>query len=59
VHLGDAAAEPGVTLHLREHVDQKQHLAVAGASYKRAFGIARVLNREARVLDAGLPAHAV
>ena len=59
VHLGDAAAELRVLLHLAEHVGQEQHLAVAGAGEQRVLGIARVLDDEARVPHALLAAHAL
>ena len=54
VNLGDAAAERGVVLHLAEHVGQKEHLAVAAAGDEGVFGIAGVLDDEARVFDAFL-----
>ena len=57
VHLGDAAAERRAVLHLGEHVGQEEHLAVAGAGDERVLRIARVLDDEARVLDAVLAAH--
>ena len=44
---------------LREHVGQEQHLAVARAGDERVLGVARVLDDEARVLDAVLAAHAL
>ena len=59
VHLGDAAAELRAVLHLGEHVGQEQHLAVARAGDERVLGVARVLDDEARVLDAVLAAHAL
>ena len=43
---------------LLEHVGQEEHLAVARAGEERVLGIARVLDDEARVLDAVLAAHA-
>ena len=46
-----------LVLHLREHVGQEQHLAVAGAGDERVLRIAGVLDDEARVLDAVLAAH--
>ena len=59
MHLGDAAAQRRVVLHLREHVRQKQHLAVAGTGDERVFGIAGVLDDETRIPDAVLAAHAL
>ena len=55
--LGDAAAEPGVLLHLRDLVGQKEHLAVAGAGHQGVLGIARVLEDEARVAHILLATH--
>ena len=51
VHLGNAAAERGVVLHLAEHVGQKEHLAIATPSDERVFGVAGVLDQEARIFD--------
>jgi len=45
-------------LHLARHVGQEEHLAVAGAGDERELGVARVLDDEARVLQAVLAAHA-
>ena len=49
VDLGDAAAERRVVLHLREHVGEEEHLAVAGAGDERVLRVAVVLDHEARV----------
>ena len=57
VDLGDAAAERRLVLHLGEHVDQEQQLAVAGAGDEPVLRIAGVLDDEARVLDLVLAAH--
>ena len=35
VHLGDAAAQGRVVIHLAGHVGQKQHLAITGARHQR------------------------
>ena len=59
VHLGDAAAECGVLLHLGELAGQEQHLAVAGAGHQGVLGIARVFDHEAGVAHVALAAHAL
>jgi len=59
VHLGDAAAERRASLHLREHVGQEEHLAVARSGDERIFLVARMLDQEARVLEALLAAHSL
>ncbi len=51
MHLGNAAAQRGVVLHLGEHIHQKQHLPVAGAG-KEGELFASVLHDKARILDA-------
>ena len=40
VDLGDPAAEPGALLHLREHVGEEEHLAVARAGEQRVLRVA-------------------
>ena len=45
-------------LHLAEHVDQEQHLAVAGAGDQRIFGVVGVADGEAGVVHVLLAAHA-
>ncbi|MGK0187938.1 MAG: hypothetical protein ACI9R3_003729 [Verrucomicrobiales bacterium] len=57
VHLGDAAAERGIVLHLAQHIGKKHHLSVAGASDQGVFGIARVGDDEARVSHSFFTAH--
>ena len=59
MHLGDAAAQRRVPLHLAEHVGQEHQLAVAGAGAERVLRIAVVLHEEAAVREAGLAAHAL
>ena len=59
VDLRDAAAERRVVLHLGQHVRQEQHLPVARPRDEAVFGIARVLDHEARIAHAGLAAHAL
>ena len=59
VHLGDAAAQPRVPLHLAQHVGQKHHLAVAGAGDERVVRVAVVLHEEAQVREARLAPHAL
>ena len=59
VHLGDAAAEQGALLHLRELVGEEEHLAVAGAGDQGVLRIASVLDDEARVAHVLLAAHAL
>jgi hypothetical protein len=56
VDLGDAAAEGGVVVHLRRHVGEEEHLAIAGASDEREF-LALVHDLEAWVPHAVLAAH--
>jgi hypothetical protein len=51
--------ERRVVLHLRQQVRQEQHLSIAGPGDEAVFGIARVLDHEARIADAGLAAHAL
>jgi hypothetical protein len=46
VHLGDSASKLRARLHLREHVGQEQHLAVAGAGDERVLGVAGVLESQ-------------
>ena len=58
VHLGDAAAEWGALLHLRQLVGEEQHLAVAGSCHQRELRIAAVLDDEARIAHVLLAAHA-
>ena len=36
VHLGDAAAQRRAVVHLRRHVDQEEHLAIAGAGDRKS-----------------------
>ncbi len=59
VHLGDAAAQRGVVLHLAEHVGQEEHLAIAGAGEEREIRLVGVLDDEARVSDVLFSAHAL
>ena len=59
VHLGDAAAERGVLLHLGQLVGQEQHLAVAGTGDQRILGLARMFDHKARVAHVVLAAHAL
>jgi len=59
VDLGYPAAELGVALHLAQQVGEEHHLAVARAGHERVLGVAGVLDDEARVPDARLPAHAL
>ena len=56
VNLGNAAAEGGLGVHLRRHVGQEEHLAVAGAGDKRKL-FAVVHHLEARVAHPVLAAH--
>jgi hypothetical protein len=56
VHLGDAAAERRLVIHLRRHVGEEEHLAVAGARDQRQL-LAVVHHLEARVAHAVLAAH--
>ena len=56
VDLGDAAAERRVAVHLRRHVGEEEHLAVAGAGDERQL-FALVHHLEARVAHAVLAAH--
>ena len=56
VDLGDAAAEGRVVVHLRRHVGEEKHLAVAGAGDEGEF-LAVVHDLEARVAHAVLAAH--
>ena len=56
VDLGDAAAEGRVVVHLRRHVGEEEHLAVAGAGDEGEF-LALVHDLEARVAHAVLAAH--
>ena len=58
MHLGDPAAEPGIMLHLAEHIGQKEHLAIAAAGDERVLGIARVLDDKPGVFDVFLRAFA-
>ena len=57
VHLGDAAAQRGIVLHLAQHVGQEHHLAVAGAGDEGVVPVASVLHDEALVFDPGPAAH--
>ena len=59
VHLGYAAAQRGSLFHLRQHARQEQQLAIARARHQRVFGVARVLDHEARVAHPLLAAHAL
>ena len=65
VNLGHPAAQGRVALHLAGHVGhvghvgQEEHLPVAGPGHEGVFGTAPVVDQEALVLEAGLPAHAV
>ncbi len=62
MHLGNAAAERRVVLHLAQHVCEKEHLAIAAAGDERVFGVAVVLDDEARIFDvlvATVAAHSV
>ena len=59
VHLGDAAAECGVLLHLGELVGEEEHLAVVGAGDQRILRVAGVLDDETRVAHVLLAAHAL
>jgi hypothetical protein len=56
VDFRDAASERCPLLHLREHVCEEQHLAVARSSDERVFDIARVLDHKPRIFDAVLTA---
>ena len=56
VDFGDAAAEGGFGVHLRRHVGEEQHLAVAGARDERKF-FAFVHHLVARVAHAVFAAH--
>jgi hypothetical protein len=56
VHLGDAAAERRLAVHLRGHVGEEEHLPVAGAGDEREL-LALVHDLEARVAHAVLAAH--
>ena len=53
----NAAAQSGAVLHLGEHVSQKHHLAIAGASNQRILRIPSVLDHKARVFHLALAAH--
>ncbi len=55
--LGDAAAERGVLLHLRDHVGQEEHLPVTRPGDEAELGIAVVVDDEARVDNLLLAAH--
>ena len=59
VDLGNAAAERGVALHLGQHVDEEQHLPIAGAGEQGIVRIAVVRDDEARISYAALAAQAV
>jgi hypothetical protein len=43
--------------HLRQQVRQKQHLPVARPRDEAVFGVARMLDHEARIAHPGLAAH--
>ena len=48
-----------VRRHLREHVGQKEHLAVAGARHQRVLGVACVLDQVTRVAHLLFATHAL
>src|ERR1017187_8634795 len=56
VNLCDAAAEGGLGVHLRRHVDEEEHLTVAGARDEREF-LTLVHHLEARISHSVLAAH--
>ena len=56
VHLGDAAAQRRAVVHLRRHVGQEEHLAIAGTGHQREL-LALVHHLEARVAHPVLAAH--
>lgn len=58
VELREAAAEPGVLLHLAAQFRQEQHPAIARAGDERVLRVAGMRDDEPRVLAAVLPAHA-
>src|SRR6476620_758543 len=57
MYFRNAATELGLMLHLREHVGQEQHLAVAGSRDERIFCLSCMLNHETRVFYSVLPTH--
>ena len=59
VHLGDAAAQRGILLHLAQHVSKEHHLAVAGARDKGEVRVAVVLYDKALIDQVLLAPHAL
>jgi hypothetical protein len=59
VDFGEAAAEPGLVFHFREHVGQENHLSVAGAGEEGVLRFTSVLGDEAGILDSIFAAHAL